>query len=408
MLEQPYFGQRLRALRLGRSLSQAALAGAEMSTGYLSRLESGARPPNARIVRYLAERLGVPLAAFEPDQGPGLAEVLASVTSVPDEDLDEGLTGLLAKALSADGRRDPALRWQALWLLARIRGRQGQYEQEFVLLAELSDLAETLRVPELRARAYARRSRCALNLGQVEQAREYAADAVAAASGLTLPDQAAALLTLVSAEAEAGWLAQARAHAEQLCGLAEPAGGAAFTTALWAAATVAIRQGAYAEATKLMDRALENLDSHQDLALWLRLRLASASLQLQIVPPQTDDARAALEHIGPALELIGTEVHRQEALVVRAHLAYEEGDLDRSRELCAEAAAWDVKLSFRDRTRLQMLEGKLDILAHRTDQGVQRMRDLAEQAHAARHVELAAEIWRSLAETLEERRRSRS
>lgn len=407
MLEQPYFGQRLRALRLGRSLSQAALAGAEMSTGYLSRLESGARPPNAKIVRYLAERLGVPVGAFEPEQGPGLAEVLASVTSVPDEDLDEALTGPLAEALSADEHHDPALRWQALWLLARIRGRQGQYEQEYTLLAELSELADTLQVPELRARAYIRRSRCALNLGLVEEAREYAADAVAAAFQLTLPDRAAALLTLVSAEAEAGRLAEARAHAEQLCGLTEPAGGSSFTTALWAAATVAIRQGAYAEATKLMDRALENLDGHQDLALRLRLRLASASLQLQIVPPRTADARAALEHIGPALELVGTEVHRQEALVVRAHLAYAEGDLDQAGALCAEAAAWDGKLSFRDRIRLQMLNGKLDILADRTDQGVQRMRDLAEQAHAAHHVELAAEIWRSLAEALEEWRRSR-
>ncbi|MEU6770875.1 helix-turn-helix transcriptional regulator [Streptomyces sp. NPDC046759] len=408
MLEQPYFGQRLRALRLSRSLSQAALAGAEMSTGYLSRLESGARPPTTRIVGYLAERLGVPVTAFEPEKGPGLAEVLASVTSQRDEDLDEALTGPLVEALSADEHHDPALRWQALWLLARIHAKQGRYEQEYVLLAELSDLAGVLRIPELRARVYTQRSRCALNLGLAEEAREYAAEAVTAASSLTLSDRAGALLALVSAEAEAGRLAEARAHVVELCELTEPAGASLSTMALWAAATVAIRQGAYPEATKLMDRAVENLDSREDLALWLRLRLASASLQLQIVPPQTASARAALEQIGPALELVGTEVHRQEALLVRAHLACAEGDLEQARALCADAAARDVTLSFRDRIRLRMLDGKLDILAERTDQAVQRMRDLAEQARAAHHVELAAEIWRTLAETLEEWHRSRS
>ncbi|MET8228406.1 helix-turn-helix transcriptional regulator, partial [Streptomyces sp. NPDC005301] len=45
MLRQPAFGRRLRGLRVARGLSQTALVGEGMSTGYLSRLESGARQP---------------------------------------------------------------------------------------------------------------------------------------------------------------------------------------------------------------------------------------------------------------------------------------------------------------------------------------------------------------------------
>ncbi|MGN5376796.1 helix-turn-helix domain-containing protein [Streptomyces lasalocidi] len=57
MLHQPAFGRRLRKLRQARGLSQTALAGDGMSTGYLSRLESGARQPTERAVAYLAVRL---------------------------------------------------------------------------------------------------------------------------------------------------------------------------------------------------------------------------------------------------------------------------------------------------------------------------------------------------------------
>ncbi|WP_309051959.1 helix-turn-helix transcriptional regulator, partial [Streptomyces sp.] len=48
MLEQPAFGRRLKRLRRERGISQATLAGGGMSTGYLSRLESGARNPTER------------------------------------------------------------------------------------------------------------------------------------------------------------------------------------------------------------------------------------------------------------------------------------------------------------------------------------------------------------------------
>jgi transcriptional regulator with XRE-family HTH domain len=172
MLEQPAFGHGLKALRLERGLTQAALADGILSAGYLSRLESGERMPTPHVVERLAERLGVPAARLETVAGqPPLAQVLATVASA---DPDETTTDALADALRADESRNPALRWQALWLLARMRGDQGRREEEHGLLTELVALSEELGSAELTARTHTRLAGCAQVLGDAETARRHA------------------------------------------------------------------------------------------------------------------------------------------------------------------------------------------------------------------------------------------
>ncbi|TYB68461.1 helix-turn-helix domain-containing protein [Nonomuraea sp. PA05] len=55
MREQPVLGRRLRQRRTERGLTLAALAGEGMSTGYLPRLESGARQPTERAIAHLED-----------------------------------------------------------------------------------------------------------------------------------------------------------------------------------------------------------------------------------------------------------------------------------------------------------------------------------------------------------------
>src|SRR5690242_3176539 len=114
-MEQPQFGRRLKALRLRQGLSQVALAGDGMSSAYLSRLESGTRPPTPRAVRYLAERLGLAVEDFEAGDPAPLSNVLASIISAADSTAG---SEELAEALASDSGDDPALQWQGLWLLA--------------------------------------------------------------------------------------------------------------------------------------------------------------------------------------------------------------------------------------------------------------------------------------------------
>jgi transcriptional regulator with XRE-family HTH domain len=398
MLEQPAFGHRLKALRLERGLTQVSLADGILSAGYLSRLESGERTPTPHVVERLAERLGVPVARFETVPGPlPLARILAKVTST---DPDPALADALAGALRADDDGNPALRWQALWLLARMRGDQGRRAEERTLLAELVTLSEELRSAELTARAHTRLAGCAQTLGDTDAARRHAETAYHRSDGLSPADRAAALHALVSAEAEAGRLSEARAHADELTELTERTGGPAWIRALWAAATVRTRQGDHDGTREVLERALRGLDSHEDLTLWMRLRLAAASLYLQVSPPLTDRAAAMLEEVAPVLGLIGTELHRQQALTLRAHLAFEEGRVQDARSLCDQVDDGDLRLSFRDRIRFQALRSRLLMLGGRIDEGIRALRGLAEETDETRNVELAAEIWRDLAQAL--------
>jgi transcriptional regulator with XRE-family HTH domain len=400
MVDQPRFGQRLKALRVERGLSQAALAGEVISTGYLSRLESGARAPTPRVVTYLAERLGVAESAFNATTTTSLARVLASVTSADDwTDVDA-----LVHALRVDDGREPELRWQGLWLLARCRADQGAHEEEYRLLVELDALATELGVPELHVRTRTQLSRCARILGDNVKAREYAAEAVERSADLGPADRTAALHALISADAEAGRLVEAREHADQLVKLADTAPGTASVKALWASATVSIRQGDHRAAQDALERALLGLDSREDLELWIRLRLAAASLYLQSTPAQVEQASTRLEEVSPVVALMGSELHQQEVLSLCAHLAFAQERYADARELVGRLDGRDVRLSFRDRVRLDALGGRLQIIEGDTDGGVERLQQLAKKAHDAHNVELAADIWRGLAETLSGRR----
>ncbi|MGW5049824.1 helix-turn-helix domain-containing protein [Actinokineospora sp. NPDC004072] len=406
MLEQPAFGVRLRALRLERGLSQAALAKGVMSTGYLSRLESGARPPTERMVAHLAERLGVPLSAFDSSHptAASLAQVLATVTSAEQGD---DMADKLADALCADEPFDPALRWQGLWLLSRMREHQARYSDEHDLLAELIALSDELGSPELRTRARVQMARCLRILGHLAEAVDLADEANRMAGELPVRDRASALSALISAETEAGRLVQARAHADELCAITEPLGGTVFVEALWASATVRMRQGDHAGAEAALERALAGLAGHESLTLWTRLRLAAASLYLQASPPLTAKARATLDEVAPVIDLVGTELHEQQLLSLRGQLAFEEGDLATAEELSGRIDAQRTLLSFRDRLRFESLRGQLLIARGRVDEGAQLLQDLGQQAEESGNIELAAQIWRGLARILASTRTTR-
>jgi transcriptional regulator with XRE-family HTH domain len=419
MLEQPAFGRRLKALRLDRGLTQAALASGILSTGYLSRLESGARPPTDRIVEELAKRLDLPVSAFEVRQPPqSLAHVLATVTSATVTSVtsatvtsatsatvtsatDGGdLTETLTEALRADDAWNPALRWQALWLLSGMRAGQGRHDEERELLVELVALSDELGSPALAVRARTRLSRCARILGDNVLARRQADEAYQQAAGLALADQAAVLHALISAEAESGRPAEARTRVDELCELTEHAGGTMFTRALWASATVRTRQADYTGAREVLERALRELNSHEDLNLWMRLRLAAASLYLQITPPMADLANTMLDEVAPVVDRVGTDPHRQQVLALRAQSALETGRVGDARALCAQLGEQEPRLSFRDRLRFETIRGRLLILDGEVEDGTGLLRELAEQAQETRNVELASEIWRTLATAL--------
>jgi transcriptional regulator with XRE-family HTH domain len=401
MLEQPLFGRRLRELRGKAGLSQAALAGAEISTGYLSRLESGARQPTERVVAYLAKELDVDRSAFEvPINSGSLARALNSATSL---DEDETVEKLVIALEGADDE-DPQLRWQALWLLARHWRVNGERARELDALKQLTKVADDLGLPELQCRSAAQLARCLRSAGEIRQAVDIAGTAYRTArkAELSVGDTARALAALVSAETEAGRLPDARAHVDELVDLVRNRSDALKAEALWSAATVRVRQGDHEAAGEYLEEAMEGLGSRDDLVLWLRLRLAAASLYLQTNPPRTERSAKRLTEAETVIPFVASPLMEQELLTLQAQLAFHEGRFDDSRATIDELFAKDLRLTYRDQIGIGVLRSRLLLLEGQRKEGLRELRKLGEQAQEASSIDLAAQIWRIVAEALED------
>lgn len=394
--QQPEFGQTLRALRLGRQMSQADLAEPGMSTAYLSRLESGQRPPTEKVVQYLADRLGIPVSGLSAPPVRDLDEVVAVVASG-----DGGNAGIQALIVALRGKVDapPAVRWHALWVLGSLQTALLEREAALATWTQLASLGTELANPVLHLRALNQLALCHRSMGDIAAAYATAAEAleVAQASEIPAADAARAYMVLISTEAELGRLPDAQAHATELRELTVSQSNVLQAEALWTSATISIRQGDNQRADELLRLALERHDSHTDLTLWLRLRLAAASLYLQMSPPRSEEAAVSLAEAATAISLAGSALHRRELLLLQAQLHYSQGDLERSWAACIELEPAEQQLTFRDRVRLGLLRNQIRL--RRGDSGaLKELRDLAMQAHNAANIDLAAELWRVIAE----------
>ncbi|MEO3977647.1 helix-turn-helix transcriptional regulator [Streptomyces sp. CAU 1734] len=398
MLEQPSFGRRLRKLRTERGLAQAALAGDGMSTGYLSRLESGARQPTERAVTYLAARLGINPADFEESGAASLAQSLTIAASLDSDDTGE----LLAEALKSAQEQDPLLRWQSLWLLAQWKRRRSEHAEERAHLDELVALGDEIGLPELRARGLTQLARSMRASGEITSAIEAAGTAhrLARDSRLSRQDTATALLVLVSVEAEAGRLPEARRHADELTGLVAGRSDALWAEAMWTAAAVRVRQGEFAPAQGLLEQALDRFDSRENLTLWLRLRVAAARLHLQKFPPEPGIAQRYVDAAEAGFPFAGTPALGQELTALGAELAFLEGRVGDSRALLDRLACSDLRMTYRDRVRLDILDCRLHIVEGDEEEGLSGLQKLAVEAQETGSIDLAADIWRLTAESL--------
>ncbi|MGX1310814.1 transcriptional regulator with XRE-family HTH domain [Streptomyces calvus] len=402
MLEQPHFGRRLRRLRLERGMSQACLVGEGMSTGYLSRLESGERRPTERAVAYLAGRLGVDASALtRASDDRSLPHVLAAVASAPHGTED---TAALSRAVDQDTSDDPAVRWQALWLLSRAAGRDGDYRGQCARLPELVELSDRLGAADLRVRSRVQYARGLRALGDLRTAEPTAGEAVSIARTGDLPvaDTTAALMVLISIETELGRLDEAQRHVDELeRDLLPSATSTQAAEALWTAAVVSNRQGDHAAARDRLERALGLVRGEDDLVLWTRLRAAATAAALRMSPPRVAAAGRWLSEAAAVLDLVGTPLQVQELRALQAQLAFHEGRLEEAGELSrALLAEPDLRLSYRDRVGLSVLDGRLRILAGHVDEGIAALQDLGRQATECRNFDLATHIWQTLATTL--------
>ncbi|MFD9287236.1 helix-turn-helix domain-containing protein [Streptomyces sp. NPDC060030] len=402
MLEQPGFGRRLRQLRKQQGKSQVDLTGPGMSATYLSRLESGNRRPTDRVVAYLAERLGIPAESFQEKPEDSLTDAVAAVDTLSESEVTEGAALVLADALDTSTDVDPVIRWHALAQLARVYDILGDFPSQRDALERLSELSDELARPMLRIRARLRMARCARNLGDAETARRAVREALALSeqygSRISTPELVRGNLVLVSAEAELGDLAEAARLIDEVCGSLERTDGALAAEVFWTAATVSTRQGNHARALVFLRDALAAVESRDNLVLWIRLRLVAASLSMQAMPPRLAEAESYLDGVEPLLKVTGPLRHWHELLFLKAKLAFHQGDVDRAAALVTEAEGGVKTLSYRDQIRFEVLRGVVALKSGDADAGP-RLREIIAQVQRANMPDLAAEVWRTVAES---------
>ncbi|MFC5729711.1 MULTISPECIES: helix-turn-helix transcriptional regulator [Nocardioides] len=339
-------GRRLRAARVAKGLTQTELAGRDVSVGYVSRIESGNRRPNGKVLAELASRLGTPVeqllvgaapreldeirlaldfAELSLESGQPIeaevrsAEVLARVEAASLEDMVDRARLLHARALEALGRLDDSI-------------------------LELEALIGLTRSALVEVRAGVALSRCYRESGDLTRAIEAGERILGRLAGTPLErtDESVQLaVTVAAAYFERG----DSGHAVRVCRAAMAKAEAlesstARASAYWNASMMEADRGAVGDAVALAERALALLAEGRDARNLARLRSQLGAMQLSLDPPEVTEAQRNLDRAAEDLAWSSAspvDVARNDLARARAFLI--SGDLAAAAELSQRVEA---------------------------------------------------------------------
>lgn len=297
-------GERVRDLRLTRRMSQAQLAGHDLSDSYISLIESGKRTPTPTVLKLLAERLGCTpeylSEGIEPEQRAHVEvrarhcelALLAGDAAAALEGFDE--------VIAADDNPELTLRarWGRAAALERL-GRTGEAIAEFEELRELAerDAGRTSWLPSVIAL-----TRCYHAVGDLGQAVALGERALQRLTSLGLTsgsDLAEVARILLLAYLDRGDTARAQALIRHMPDDTD------VTADHHEASARALAEGALGDAIYLADQALQAAAVRERSTGRARLRVAGARALLR---GDEADGRRALELLTAAApDLSGDE-----------------------------------------------------------------------------------------------------
>lgn len=334
-------GERVRVTRRAKGLTQAQLAGTDVTISYVSRIEAGQRRPEPRVLDALARRLDVSadeLLLGVPDRDAESARLgldfaeLALETGDAAEALrrvDELLAGTATRSV-AWHTRARTLRARALEATGRL---DAAIEALEALLADEPGGVHALSCGIALSRCY----REAGDLTQAVTTGE-ALLAQVAGWGLADGDEAVQLgVTVAAAYFQRGDTHFAVRMCRDLVAAAENRGSPfARAAAYWNASVMELETGSAPAAVALAGKALALLGEGKDARNLGRLRSQLGIMQLMLDPPEVDEAAANLHAAARALEASGTRVDRLRNDVGLARTRLMSGEVGRARD---EAAA---------------------------------------------------------------------
>jgi transcriptional regulator with XRE-family HTH domain len=401
-------GGRVRSARLRAGLTQAQVAGTEMSVGYVSRIESGQRRPDLDLLTVMAERLGVDVAellvGIAPDRMVRLqvdldhAE-LALVTGSPAAALEP-----LARILSdPDIESVPELRRRARYLQASGLELTGDV-QGAILTHE--DLAEAGPQDLEWLKGLTALSRCYRESGELGRAIEVGNQGARFidAHGLAgLDESIRHTLNLAAAYVEQGDVGYATRMCRRVVERAdETASTAAKGSAYWNLSIIESKHGNPDLALAMAQRALSILEVSQDARNTARLRTQLGMIQLRVDPPEPIEALELLDRAATELEITGAVAGD----LVDNHLAQARARFLLGDHLAARAQAEQTVQQARSTTpsvaaAALALLGEIAIERHDTDAARAHFQEAVLVLSALGADRSAARLWFELGELLE-------
>jgi len=402
-------GTRIRDLRLSKGMTQTALSGNGISSGYVSLIESGKRTPSDRMVREIADRLGVSVEEIlRSDETPRVDPRLSDHAR-----LDVNF----AKMALANGNPTEAARIVSRLQLDTLDNTRANEAADVLSqsLEQAGDMVGAVRVlrnlveRNRRDEAWVALARAATTLatmlfesGDINAAVDFGRDCMAEIekAGLAGSDEhlrlgSTYMFTLFSR----GDTLSATEVVENLIKVADRVGTSrARGSVYWNAAIVAHRRGSVDEALRLTDRAVMLLGDEEDSRDLPRLRMNYAWLLLHQETPDAIRALAELNRAESALRGSKLEMGVIHTTRGRAYLCL--GQHDDAAEHAATALQMLGPSEHVDRTEALILLG--DVGAARFEE------DLAYESYREAHKVLSgmepsrelARLWRQLGDSL--------
>lgn len=331
------FGEKLRAERLERGLTQAELGKDLYSPSYISLLETGRREPTPEVIEELARRLEMAPKALEAwSQQISVSDaeyVLAGLYARQAWDLRDyplaASHAATAAQIALEGRNTSAW-WNMTYMQAECLMKQGQLQECQKIVEHLLEHPMASESAGLGVRALQMLAAVCHGQGQLTTAVEHAQEAVRLCAELPKGSTLiiGALRALIGALAESGRLDEAWNYCQLMNeqtdehSMSQLAGEVA-----WVIGNVAFMRHDYQEGIKYHERAAKLLSPANDIELWARFNKASAAVRLSsgIVEPET---LSSIERAELALSIVGgNKTDQLEVAFIRARWLYLTGDI---------------------------------------------------------------------------------
>lgn len=402
-------GRRIRNARIAAGITQADVAGGDVSTAYISRIEDGQRRPSTALLVQIAARLKT-----TPEElllGVSVDEQLELRVKLDHAELalvSGDAPGALkaAKALQAElsDKSLPDLKRAAAQVLAFALEASGDLQRA---IAVLEELAAAPQADSAWLKTLIGLSRCYRDSGDFTRAiavGEQAAELVEKLGIEGLTEAIQLTLTVAGAYMARGDNDYSMRMCQRAIAAAEKYDSPiARASAYWNASFLEAKKGAHASALDLAQKALVLYELGEDARNLGRLRAQVANLQLATDPPDPagalrtlDDAERemAWSSVGPI------DLARQNVTRSRAHFLLGSHDqatiaLARAKELAPEAAPTLT-------AAIAVLEGQIAAADGHADMARDHFRRAVQLLSAIGADREAAQLWFELGDLLSE------